>query len=140
MKLKRARVKSVAICFLHAYRNAANERAVGAALSGDWYLCTSHEISPEFREYERGSTTFINAYVGPLMENYLTELSRARRYRIAIMQSNGGFLSAQRGAPNMRFGRCSRARRAGWWVRSKRLGTAGTGGFWDSTWAGLLPT
>ncbi len=98
-KLRRARVKAVAICFLHSYRNAANERAVKAALSGgDWYLCTSHEISPEFREYERGSTTFINAYVGPLMETYLTELSRARRYRIAIMQSNGGFLSAQQAA------------------------------------------
>jgi N-methylhydantoinase A len=98
-KLRRARVKAVAICFLHSYRNPANERAVAKALrGGDWYLCTSHEISPEFREYERGSTTFINAYVGPLMETYLTELSRARRYRIAIMQSNGGFLSAQQAA------------------------------------------
>src|SRR5579862_5224106 len=95
-KLRRARVKSVAICFLHSYRNPLNERAVAAALGReDWYLCTSDEISPEFREYERGSTTFINAYVGPLMQTYLTELSRARRYRIAIMQSNGGFLSAQ---------------------------------------------
>src|SRR5665213_3307263 len=98
-KLRRARVKAVAICFLHSYRNAANERAVAKVLGhDDWYLCTSHEISPEFREYERGSTTFINAYVGPLMENYLTELSRARRYRIAIMRSNGGFLSAQQAA------------------------------------------
>lgn len=98
-KLRRARVKSVAICFLHSYRNPANERAVAAALDrDDVYLCSSHEISPEFREYERASTTFINAYVGPLMETYLTELSRARRYRIAIMQSNGGFLSAQQAA------------------------------------------
>ena len=98
-KLRRARVKSVAICFLHSYRNAANERAVAAALGrDDWYLCTSHEISPEFREYERGSTTFINAYVGPLMETYLKQLSRVRRYRIAIMQSNGGFLSASQAA------------------------------------------
>ena len=98
-KLRRARVKSVAICFLHSYRNPANERAVAAALDrDDLYLCSSHEISPEFREYERASTTFINAYVGPLMETYLTELSRARRYRIAIMQSNGGFLSAQQAA------------------------------------------
>jgi N-methylhydantoinase A len=98
-RLRLAQVKAVAICFLHSYRNAVNERAVAKALGGgDWYLCTSHEISPEFREYERGSTTFINAYVGPLMETYLTELSRARRYRIAIMQSNGGFLSAQQAA------------------------------------------
>jgi N-methylhydantoinase A/oxoprolinase/acetone carboxylase beta subunit len=98
-KLRHARVKSVAICFLHSYRNPANERAVVAALlRDDLYSCTSDEISPEFREYERGSTTFINAYVGPLMQAYLTELSRARRYRIAIMQSNGGFLSAQQAA------------------------------------------
>src|ERR1700676_2504708 len=98
-KLRRARVKSVAICFLHSYRNRANERAVAAALAGeDFYLCASHEISPEFREDERGSTTFINAYVGPLMEKYLKQLSLARRYRIAIMQSNGGFLSARKAA------------------------------------------
>ncbi len=99
VKLRRARVESVAICFLHSYRNPGNERAVAAALRRDeLYLCTSDEISPEFREYERGSTTFINAYVGPLMQAYLTELSRARHYRIAIMQSNGGFLSAQQAA------------------------------------------
>jgi len=98
-KLGRARVKAVAICFLHSYRNPANEQAVAAALTrADWYLSTSHEISPEFREYERSSTTFINACVGPLMQAYLTELSRARRYRIAIMQSNGGFLSARQAA------------------------------------------
>ena len=98
-KLRRARVKSVAICFLHSYRNPANERAAASALlRDDLYLCTSDEISPEFREYERGSTTFINAYVGPLMKSYLTELSRARRFRIAIMQSNGGFLSAREAA------------------------------------------
>ncbi len=98
-KLRRARVKSVAICLLHSYRNPANERGVASSLlRDDLYLCTSDEISPEFREYERGSTTFINAYVGPLMQRYLTELSRARRYRVAIMQSNGGFLSAQQAA------------------------------------------
>ena len=75
-KLRRARVRSVAICFLHSYRNAANERAVAAALRRDGlYVCSSHEISPEFREYERSSTTFVNAYVGPLMEAYLEELA-----------------------------------------------------------------
>ena len=58
------------------------------------YVCASHDVSPEFREYERSSTTAVNAYVGPLMEAYLAELERARRFHIAIMQSNGGFLSA----------------------------------------------
>ena len=94
-KLRRARVRSVAICFLHAYQNPANERAAAAALRSEGvYLCSSHEVSPEFREYERSSTTFVNAYVGPLMEAYLGELARVRGYRVAIMQSNGGFLSA----------------------------------------------
>ncbi len=94
-RLKRAGVRSIAICFLHAYRNAANELAVLAALKQSGaYVCASHDVSPEFREYERSSTTAVNAYVGPLMEAYLAELERARRFQIAIMQSNGGFLSA----------------------------------------------
>jgi len=95
-RLKQAGARSIAICFLHSYRNPANERAAAKALGQKGiYLSASHEISPEFREYERGSTTAINAYVGPLMENYLKELARARRFHIAVMQSNGGFLSAR---------------------------------------------
>jgi len=94
-RLKRAGVRSIAICFLHAYRNAANERAVLNALKETGvYVCASHDVSPEFREYERSSTTAVNAYVGPLMEAYLAELERAHRFKIAIMQSNGGFLSS----------------------------------------------
>ncbi|MEQ1883582.1 MAG: hydantoinase/oxoprolinase family protein [Bryobacteraceae bacterium] len=98
-RLRAKRVESVAICFLHAYRNPANERAVATALSEELgasvYVCASNEISPEFREYERSSTTFVNAYVGPLMERYLKELASSRSYRISIMQSNGGFLSSK---------------------------------------------
>jgi len=94
-RLKRAGVRSIAICFLHSYQDATNERTVFAALKKTGaYVCASHDVSPEFREYERSSTTAVNAYVGPLMEAYLAELGRARRFRIAIMQSNGGFLSA----------------------------------------------
>jgi N-methylhydantoinase A/oxoprolinase/acetone carboxylase beta subunit len=96
-KLKKSGAKSVAVCFLHAYQNSANERAAAKALAeAGVYLCTSHEISPEIREYERGSTTLVNAYVGPLMESYLGQLERSPQgRRIAIMQSNGGFLSAR---------------------------------------------
>ena len=99
-RLRRARVESIAICFLHAYRNPKNEKRVAAELEGLGYLCTSHDVCPEFREYERSSTTLINAYVGPLMDKYLGELERAgtmgvKRHRIAIMQSNGGFMSAK---------------------------------------------
>lgn len=96
-RLKKSGAKSVAVCFLHAYQNSTNERAAAKALAqAGVYLCTSHEVSPEIREYERGSTTLVNAYVGPLMESYLGQLERSPQgRRIAIMQSNGGFLSAR---------------------------------------------
>jgi N-methylhydantoinase A len=94
-KLRRIKAESVAICFLHAYRVFDNERLTAAALAGiGAYVCASHEISPEFREYERASTTLVNAYVGPLMQSYLERLARSSRHRIIIMQSNGGSLSA----------------------------------------------
>ena len=96
--LRASGVESVAICFLHAYRTPDNERAVAKALSGlGCYICTSHEVSPEFREYERASTTAINAYVGPLMDGYLAALEAGlpRRHRTSIMQSNGGYLTAR---------------------------------------------
>jgi N-methylhydantoinase A/oxoprolinase/acetone carboxylase beta subunit len=95
-RIARSRAASVAVCLLHSCQNPANERAVAAALAREGvYVCASHEISPEFREYERASTTAVNAYVGPLMSAYLAELERARDFRIAVMQSNGGFLTAR---------------------------------------------
>jgi len=93
-RLRRAKVQSIAICFLHAYRNPENEKRVAAALEDAGYLCGSHDVCPEFREYERSATTVINAYVGPLMDKYLAELEGGR-HRIAIMQSNGGFMSTK---------------------------------------------
>lgn len=100
--LRASGVESVAICFLHAYRSPENERAVAQALAGIGYICTSHEVSPEFREYERASTTAINAYVGPLMDRYLGALEAAcpRNYRISILQSNGGYLTAKQARRN----------------------------------------
>ena len=57
-------------------------------------MCASCDVSPEFREFERASTTVINAYVGPLMDRYLGELEKGSKYPVAVMQSNGGLLSA----------------------------------------------
>jgi N-methylhydantoinase A/oxoprolinase/acetone carboxylase beta subunit len=91
--LQRAKPASVAICFLNSYRNPENERAAAEALLGPWYLSASCDISPEFREYERASTTVINAYVGPLMDAYLAILESKSPHKISIMQSNGGVLS-----------------------------------------------
>jgi N-methylhydantoinase A len=94
-RLKRAHVESIAICFLHAYRVSENEQLVAGALQGLGYISNSHDICPEFREYERTSTTVINAYVGPLMDRYLGQLENGCRHRLSIMQSNGGFMSAR---------------------------------------------
>ena len=88
-----AGVQSIAICLLHSYREPSNEQAVAAALAGLGYLCLSSEICPEFREYERTSTTFLNAYVGPLMDRYLAKVSAAVP-KLQVMQSNGGLLRA----------------------------------------------
>lgn len=85
-------IESVAICLLHSYQNDAHERALLDALDVP-YVCASCEISPEFREYERASTTVINAYVGPLMDRYLARLEAASPHPVAIMQSNGGLLT-----------------------------------------------
>ena len=93
--VRRADAESIAICFLHAYRTPENERAVEKALQGLGFVCRSSEICPEFREYERASTTLINAYIGPLMDRYLSELEQATRHRLSIMQSNGGSLPAR---------------------------------------------
>ena len=90
-ELRKAGAESVAICFLHSYRDASNEQAAAEALAGEPYLSVSHQVAPEYREYERASTTLINAYVGPLMDAYLAQLES---HEISIMQSNGGFITA----------------------------------------------
>lgn len=84
--------ESVAICLLHSYRNDVHEKLVAMSLQG--FVCTSSEISPEFREFERASTTIVNAYVGPMMDRYLAELERESPHKVSIMQSNGGLLTA----------------------------------------------
>jgi len=92
--LRKAEVESVAICFLHGWQTTENEHAVREALGEEWFVSASHEIAPEFREYERASTTAVNAYVGPLMDRYLGDLERRSPYPLAVMQSNGGLLPA----------------------------------------------
>ncbi len=91
-------VTAIAICFLHAYANPANETAVAArlrALMPEAAVIASHEISREWREYERSSTTVLSAYVAPVVETYVGALERKLGVRGLIgspyiMQSNGG--------------------------------------------------
>jgi N-methylhydantoinase A/oxoprolinase/acetone carboxylase beta subunit len=87
----------VAVCLLHSYANPAHENAVAKALrAAGISVCTSFEVLPEYREFERWSTTVVNAYVTPLMDRYLARLeaSLGAAARLSVMQSNGGSISA----------------------------------------------
>ena len=88
---------AVAVCLLHAYRDAAHERAVAAELRRrlpQARIVASHEVAPEFREYERASTTAADAYLGPVASRYLEALSEACAGaglpEPLVMRSSGG--------------------------------------------------
>jgi N-methylhydantoinase A/oxoprolinase/acetone carboxylase beta subunit len=91
-------VDSVAVCLLHSYANPIHEDRLSTALEDTGFVVsTSHKILPEYREFERWSTTVVNAYVTPLMAQYLTKLEDGLNGRsLSIMQSNGGSISASR--------------------------------------------
>ncbi|HEX9878836.1 MAG TPA: hydantoinase/oxoprolinase family protein [Candidatus Binatia bacterium] len=100
--LRSRRVGAVAVGFLHAYRNPAHEKAVARKLRGlGLPVSLSHAIVPEHREYERFSTTVVNAYVSPAITRHVVELDLALKKRGAgfpggfrVMQSNGGAMTA----------------------------------------------
>ena len=97
-RLETAGVDSVAICYLHSYRNPRHEIETGRAIARRLpraYVSLSSEVLPQIKEYERVWTTVVNAYVGPALTRYLARLAaelRARGYRgdVLIMQSHGG--------------------------------------------------
>ena len=97
-------VESVAVCFLHSYANPEHERRVGEIIRArhpGLFVTCSHEILREFREYERTSTTALNAYIGPRVGGYLgrleTHLDGAGfKGGVQIMRSNGGTMSLSR--------------------------------------------
>jgi N-methylhydantoinase A len=101
--LRAENVVSVAICLLHSYANPAHEQAVASAIQAalpDIAISVSSEILPEIKEYPRTSTTVINAYVQPIVREYITALdARLRALGIEaplqLMQSNGGLASAE---------------------------------------------
>ena len=96
--LKRAKVGSVAVCYLHAYRDDNHERQTLAALQTalpDVYVCLSSQVLPQIKEYQRVSTTVVNAYVGPLIRGYLERLESRLSERgyagpLLVMLSHGG--------------------------------------------------
>ena len=88
---------AVAVCLLHAYRDPSHERAVAAEVRRRLphaHVVASHEVAPEFREYERASTTAADAYLGPVVSRYLGALAgacaAARLPEPLVMRSSGG--------------------------------------------------
>jgi N-methylhydantoinase A len=98
-------VEAVAVCLLFAFRDASHERAVVAELRQRLpgrRVVASHEVAPEFREYERASTTAIDAYLGPVVAGYLEALraacSGAGLPEPLVMGSSGGVVSLEEAA------------------------------------------
>ena len=103
-RLRADRVEAVAICLLHAYAEDAHERRVAAAIREalpQVGVTLSSEIDPQYREYERCSTTVVNAALAPLVERYLShlidEISRdGVDAQLYVMRSDGGMSAANR--------------------------------------------
>jgi len=102
-ELRRVKVQSVAVCLIFSFANPAHEKMIGRALENLRVpISLSHEILPEYREYERTSTTVVNAYLAPVMGHYLGKLEQGlsgvrgwKGGKLNIMQSNGGAVSAR---------------------------------------------
>jgi N-methylhydantoinase A len=95
-------VEAIAVCLLHSYANPAHERAIGEILARempDCFVSLSVDVLPQKREYERTSTTVINAYIAPAVSRYVAAMADEMRAsgiggRLMMMQSNGGILDA----------------------------------------------
>lgn len=102
-RLRDEGVRSIAVCFLFSYIEPKHEKMVRQILAEEApeaFVSVSHEVAREFREYERFSTTVVNAYLGPIIKNYLQKLEpRLRKIgvegAIHLTQSNGGVISSE---------------------------------------------
>jgi N-methylhydantoinase A len=104
-ELRAAEIESVAVCLLFAFRDPGHEQRIATALREalpDLHVSASHEVLPAFREFERFSTTVIDAYLSPLLGRYITALAAASRDRglaePEVMRSSGGTAEAAEAA------------------------------------------
>ena len=101
-ELVSAGVDAVAVCFLFAYANPRHEQEAAGiirAIAPDLHVSLSHEVNPEWREYERTASTIANGYIGPPVARYLSAIEelavrRFPRTRVLMMKSDGGAASA----------------------------------------------
>ena len=103
-------VEAIAVCLLFAFREDAHERAVAAELRRrhpDAHVVASYEVAPELREYERASTTAVDAYLGPVLGRYLRRLagacSAAGLREPLVMRSSGGLATLEEAARHAAF-------------------------------------
>jgi N-methylhydantoinase A len=103
-------VEAIAVSLLFSFRDSGPERAVAAKLRRrypDAHVVASHEVAPEFREYERASTTTVDAYLGPVLSRYLGALeaacSDARLRAPLVMRSSGGLATLEEAAAHAAF-------------------------------------
>ena len=105
-QLRETGVKSVAVCFLYGFMRPEHEIAARRILAEEFpdaFACASHEVAPEFREYERMSTAVVNAYLGPVMQGYIERLGgRLADLGVTatphLTQSNGGVIGFEQAA------------------------------------------
>lgn len=99
--LRDADVEAVAVCFLYSFVHPEHEQAARLIIAQEFpeaFACLSHDVAPEFREYERMSTAVVNAYLGPVMQRYIDRLAE-RLVQLGLTaaphltQSNGGVIS-----------------------------------------------
>jgi N-methylhydantoinase A len=104
-QLKSKGVTAIAVCTLFSFMNPVHERRIREIIKEEYpdcYVSISSEILPQIREYERTSTTAVNAYVGPVLGRYLTKLQNKLteagfKHEVLVTQSNGGIMSASYG-------------------------------------------
>jgi N-methylhydantoinase A len=105
-RVRRTRTNSVAVCLLFSFTHPQHEQVIARRLRAAGFpVSVSHEILPEFREFERTATTVVNAYLAPVMSRYLEKIVAiavrsgkrscgARGGQVRVMQSSGGIISA----------------------------------------------
>ncbi len=102
-KMKADKVEAIAVCFLFSFLNPAHEKRVKEIIKEEYpevYISLSSEVLPQFREYERFTTTGLNAYIGPTTARYIKQLETTLKEqgytaKVHLMQSFGGVASAK---------------------------------------------
>jgi len=105
-RLRDAGVQAVAVCFLYGFVRPDHEQIAQRIIQQEFpaaFACVSHEVAPEFREFERMSTTVVNAYLGPVMQGYISRLGeRLKTLGLTVSphltQSNGGVIGFEQAA------------------------------------------